>query len=684
MTALSDRLEAPNTKKLALLEVTAGERLYFWTLSTGYTYTYEAAISHRVTGIRANGAALNARASIAAVDATASTYYWDQAAAKVYVHCPAGVSPYTLTMQALVRFDLSTRDRVIDGRFYDGRILSLPTLSMRIEAAFGDPGQIGAGSVTLANGDGFFDDLADLQWDAGGATLKLGIDEIVRAVKLGPGVDGVEADIDGGFVGSDEGGGVGMALEEGVAARVYRECDYADYETLGAWRVTGWTKKNSAFSLTLEEKKGCLKKKIPVALYSRTAYPSMEEYQVGEVIPIAYGTIYDVRPTCIHTDARQFKVANHAIKEFMAVRVRKLASEDAETETWVDVSFETNTEATATFTLAAADWDGDAEVAVDFRGRMNANGTLMVNPADVVRDLLTYWLAEPAATIDTASFAASWNFYNIGYDADGNPVTHLAISMYLNEATEATDIFSTINATAGSYFYNGLDGKYRFIAFNPIPGESCLRFDENEIQSFEDITDATEIFSSVRAGYQYRAEQDYAQVYTYERAEAQYLQGSNTAVLLDLENLPLSEVADARYVAQRSARMDGERLRKFKVRLNHRGWRLRPADFIYLSYERHGVDGVFEVLEVRRNLENTLWADVVLGNLHGMGNTVGFWVSDTPTFPSRLGGGSCAAWSSVWTDAQKAWARQNVGYWTDDNGFADSADPDSFMAGAWI
>jgi hypothetical protein len=55
-----------------------------------------------------------------------------------------------------------------------------------------------------------------------------------------------------------------------------------------------------------------------------------------------------------------------------------------------------------------------------------------------------------------------------------------------------------------------------------------------------------------------------------------------------------------------------------------------------------------------------------------------------PLFPALLGGGSAEIWDKNWTAAQKAYARQNFGYWCDENGFADPTDPESYLASTWI
>jgi len=684
MTALSDRLEYPNIRPVALLEIVAGEWLKYWTLAEGKTHTYYASTNRRVVGVNENGAPLNSLPSIGAVESNSGSYHWDQSNGRVYIHPSDSSTPYGKTVQARVLFLFSTECRVINGMYYDGRIISLPDLTARIEAMFGEPGKVGAGKVDLAGGDGYFDALNDIQWDSGEAILKLGIDEIVRDLPLGQGVDGAIAE-SGGELYADTGGGTLAEIPSAMApVRVYRQCDYSDYETVAGVRIVGWSHSASVFSIELEEKKSALKRKIPVDVWTLDAYPNMDESRAGDPIPIVYGTVYDVSPTCIDKTTNTFKVANHPIKEFIAVRVKKKATEDAETPTWVGVSFATNDESTAQFTLSADDWDGDAEVAVDFRGRTNPDGSLMVNPADVVKDVLVTWLCEPESSIDAESFSASWSHYHIGIDSDGNAVTRMAMSLYLGEEDDASSIIGDICSVAGASFHHALDGKYRFVAWVPVPGESCLSFVDSEIQKLEVATDATEIFSSIRAGYQYREQQDYSQRVMYDRPESQYLQGANTAVVSDLGDLPLTSPDDAMYVCQRTARMRGERIRKYRARLSHRAWRLKPGEYIHVRFDEAGIDAVLEVLEVRRRLAGPLWVDVVLGDLRGMKDTPGYWVADSMTFPMRLGGGSCEEWNPSWTAAQKSWARQNCGYWLDDNGFADSTDPDSYMAGAWI
>lgn len=675
MTTLSDRLDFPNLKKIVLAEVTAGLALRFWTLRTGCAYTWEATTDLRVTSVKGNGVPLTLRDSAPLVEANAGSYYWDQAAGKVYAHPTGSVSPYTQTVQAIVLFCWATQPRIYNGIYYEDRISSLPTLSQRIEAKFGDPGQIGNGSVTFRNNDGYFDRLTDLQWDAGRVTLKLGADDpMLSASATGAAIsDGATTDtaLDGALT-DTLGDGALIDLGAAVAFPVHAQMAYADFEQLGVWVFRKWDLNEEEFTASIEEPKGNLKKKIPLEFYDRATYPNIAESAIGKPIPRSYGRVYDVEPVCIDTTARQFKVAGHAVHSLAGVRVF-----DGATSAWNDVPFATTDEANGEFTLAGADWDGDAQVAVDLIGRMRDSGDPMDNWSDVLDDLLRY-VGETDATINTTAFAAARTALILGTDSDLVDVSRCRVSLDLRETVELYDVVTRCNAAVGAYIQTGFDGKFRLDVFEPAAGETAVLFDDSSIKSFVEEVNAETIYSKVRALYQRRTAQDYSQITLQERAEAQYLQGSASAVLREFgEPLPLDLTADAEYVAQRTLIAEGERVRVWKSRLSHRAWTLMPGQYVRIDWTRGAINSVFEVLEVRRNLSDTKWVEVTLGNLHGFGDNVGFLTDDAPTFPASLGGGSCAAWDDAWAADLKRWARQNVAFVTDDYGFADTTDADS-------
>lgn len=264
------------------------------------------------------------------------------------------------------------------------------------------------------------------------------------------------------------------------------------------------------------------------------------------------------------------------------------------------------------------------------------------------------------------------------------------LSIYLSEEIDAFDVFAMINAAVASYLFNDHLGKYRYVAYMPPAGATLPQFTEDDIFSFSEDVDASGIISRVKAKYQHRVTQDYWQVRFVERPEAQYLQRSPVAILKEVE-FPFVRASDGLKGGQRTALMEGVPQRVYKAKVSSKAWTLLPSDFIQVTYSRHGINGIFEVIETKRDLK-TGQVDLVVGGLRGItggGLSGGFgypghWTEEAPAFPASLGGGSAAAWDPAWTAEQKAHAKQNFGYWCDEDGFADPTDPESFLASTWI
>jgi len=73
----------------------------------------------------------------------------------------------------------------------------------------------------------------------------------------------------------------------------------------------------------------------------------------------------------------------------------------------------------------------------------------------------------------------------------------------------------------------------------------------------------------------------------------------------------------------------------------------------------------------------------VLVDRRGFGPRGGWWTDDAPAFPARLGAGSAGPWSPGWSGDQKAWARENLAYWCDDDGFPAAGETDERRPTLW-
>lgn len=171
----------PAARRVAALILEAGQRLAHWTQDATYPAAWYAATPHRVVAVAEDGEALASVASVATCAAAAGRYYWAAAAGRVYVRPRvAGGDPRAAVVLARVRFGVATHARA-GGDFplpFAGRLVGVPELSLRVEAEFGEPAQVGGGDVELANGDGWADALAGLDWSSGAVELYLGTERV--------------------------------------------------------------------------------------------------------------------------------------------------------------------------------------------------------------------------------------------------------------------------------------------------------------------------------------------------------------------------------------------------------------------------------------------------------------------------------------------------------------------------
>jgi len=653
MTVATD-LVHPDLKKILLVEVTCGQHLTRWTVDTGTTY-YATAL-YNIIDLEEGGASLTSRASIALVDANAGSYFYDKPNTRVYVHTTASADAHTVTLQAMLQFYYSDASIPINSQYYEPRLESVPNLSLRIEQTFGGISQISGGSLTLSNADGHFDDLADFQWDAGAVTQMLGT----------------------------EVNGVVMA--------------YGDYETMGTWLVNDWTLNDTKFTLSLSEYKVKIKKKIPFEFYDRATYPNIENEDIGRPIQIAYGVIKGAKPALINIATRTFKVAGHAIREYEQVRV---LNED--TGAWEIKSFETTGLDNGTFTLSSSDWTYNQSVAVDFKGKYTSECLIMDNASDIVKDILETYLGESASTND-ASFAEAFNRLDGGHfplAADpgsgivGCPVpalparkTYRALGIYIWETQQVSEILEKINISVGSYLFANTAGEFIYRVFWPSRSEGLKVFDDNLIMNFSESTDNTNVFSKSRVTYDYRYTREWSEFKEFENTESQHIHDEQSLKLVEKESY-LYDSDDAETLAERVINYEGKPLKKYMITVPAReSLLMSPGDAVKLIYARHNLDGVYEILQISHNLKGGT-SSLVLGDSHGLKDSSGFWVDASDTLPVRFANeagysAGSLVWNDSWSDVIATWAIQNVGYWTDSNGYASPTDSRSLRKSTWI
>ena len=596
-----------------------------------FTITYEYPTTEFISSVKVDGVAATVRTTAALVDANPGSFYNDRANSLLYVSAATG-SVFGKSVIAVADLTYSTKSKTFNNLYYDPRISTVPSLSMRIEKEFGGVGQISGGNLELINTDSELDSRSEYLWDNSDSkvTMKIGYDTRTE------------------------------------------EMAYSDYVAFGVWAVESWKSGDDKFTLDLKEIKVRLDSEIPFEAFGTATYSGMDVEDVGNPIPRAYGQIYGARAILTDASTKNFKVAGHAIKSLDAVR---LLIDDV----WTASSFTTTNLATGEFTCS--DWVDGYEISVDFKGKKNAaDDSLMDNAANIVEDLLLY-AGVASADIDSAAITAAYGRLDYGHDPEGLRKTVRAVSLYLNDYIPLVDVLGQVNEVVGSFIFVDAAGQYNFGVFEPTVSEDMTSYDETDCLSFDPETDSSKLVSKILAKYAHRRQDEWWGVITEERTANQFEHNAAKETVITSELPELSAKADAEYWAQRKLVSDGLPLKTYKITLPAKGLATLPGDQIRVSNSRRSFNEVLEVLEVGVNL-STATASLTCGNLRNWGQDVGFWSADSPTLEDGVTAAS--PWSSAWTDAQKTWAKQNVGYWTDANGFADPADPDSFIPSTWF
>ena len=270
---------------VVLAKVQVGVWCRNWVLY-GATHTYKVALAEKVSDVRWNRSTLLTQAaSVSAVETTVGSWFWEDG--YLYVRATSGQTVFANVIQAVVTLGFSRPDpRLVDGIQYFPRLRSAPNLSQRIESYFGGVGQVGGGSMALENADGYFNDKEDWQWDSGKVEIFCGMEV------------------------------TGQTLAD------------SDFEQVATWVVEDWQRNRAEFTLQLREPKAKIKAQIPSEEFNRTDYPNIEENNIGQPIPMAYGRIIGAKPVLVDPGTKRFKVAGHEIASLDGVRIKSDGSQE--------------------------------------------------------------------------------------------------------------------------------------------------------------------------------------------------------------------------------------------------------------------------------------------------------------------------------------------------------------------
>jgi len=452
--------QKPGTKKITLVELDIGQRQTVWFNYSAFAFyvdfdaVYDRIDAAFLSGVVAqsivsvgsvssDAAHLASKSSIAAVESTELSFYWDASTRRVYIHLQSGDEPSLHRIVLGVVYGVANHAGVYGRTYYEGRLKSAPAISKHRDPLFFGRISFDGGSISIDNTDGFFD--------------RIGEDNDVfgNSVRILQGFEGF---------------------------------DYADFIRMGQGLIETIRVGRDALEVQMVDERKKLSRRAPSRVFDVATYPNIKPGNIGKPIPIAYGVILNAPVLCTNeaeTPAPanySFKLADctdHEIHAITEVRVNGAAKATASTDL-----------ATGTFTLAAANYSPGDKVTCDFTGYEDDSGDAIKNAADVILDLLETQLAMDydAASFDQAEWAIA---------------TALApdIGILIDDPTEVYDILEDICASSLLVFFQHDDGRYTLRKYTPNRAV-VQTFTEDELLEVPTVEyDPSEVLSSTMVGY---------------------------------------------------------------------------------------------------------------------------------------------------------------------------------------
>jgi len=452
--------QKPSTKKVTLAELDLGQQQKVWFNYSAFTYyvdldaVYDRIDAAFLTGIVAqsvvsvgsvssDSAHLLAKTSIAAVESTELSFYFDASARRVYIHLQSGDEPSLHRITLGVVYGISNHAGVYGGVYYEGRLRSAPSISKSRDPLFFGRIAFDGGTITIDNTDGFFD--------------RIGEDNDVfgNSVRIFQGFEGL---------------------------------DYGSFARMGTGVIDTIRVGRDTLEVQMIDPRAALSRRAPSRVFDAVTYPNIKPGNIGKAIPIAYGALLNVPVLCTNEAESpapanySFKLADctdHGIYAITTVRVNGVVKATASTDL-----------AAGTFTLAAANYSPGDDVTCDFTGYKDGSGNAIENAAEVIRDLLDTQLGIEygPSSFDQGEWAAA---ETLAPD----------IAIFEDDPTEVFSLIEDLCASALLVFFTRDDGRYSLRKYTPNRAVSQV-FSQDELLEMPAVEyDPTEVLSSTMVGY---------------------------------------------------------------------------------------------------------------------------------------------------------------------------------------
>ena len=486
-----------------------------------------------------------------------SSFYYEVSTRRIFYHFAGFTVPWGKLVRIGMIIGYSDRVGETNGAYYDDiyyepRIASIPALKKSKDPIFYGILQYTGGSVNLIDSDGEIAALFDGE-------------ELI-----------------------------------GQPARVYTGYDgdaFADFRKAFSGNVEDYSYNRDSFSLQIMDNRKFLSRSIPVRKFEAAEFPDMDEDDLGNVKPLAWGSIRNAELVCVNPNGATpwrfyvCDVTDHAITGVTTVYLKGIALAG------VDWSYADGIVSIATGVFVSDDHDDYyiednlGDVTADFTGF--AGITLGL---DVITDILDTYaqISYLAANFNTTEWAAAL--------ADSRTV-----GILLNEETKINEVIGKICVAEDGIFLVQDDGKYTFRKYDETRAISKTIYTDEWIDEPAVKKESKELLSSVKINYNRNHADDKWHTYnnaTYEDdVQAQY----KTLAEKKFDTVLATEagaIEKSESIMARSKEMTPTVTRKTKMQ----NIDLEVMDFIEAEHDRESATtktwNIYEVIGINKDLNS--------------------------------------------------------------------------------
>lgn len=649
----------PEREEIVLVELTPALVLSGWTATGGgapncYQVSCPALVGtgqvaggvyRRVVGLRENGTALTERASLAACNSNAGSWFWDEAAGILYTRTSGGGDPDTYTVfSALVRFYLATTGIVLNRVDGDGSTGiyhqpwltgDVPSIVQEVEDVLFGIKTTPSGQVMATNAHGFWHTViapdGQYSWKNRQVSVLLG----------------------GRYRG--------------------QELARSEYQAVATMLVDDVVADEASVTWLLKPLARLTDQQIPPTPYFEATYPNLGDGVRGTRKWIGYGRAWVAPDLTDRSGLGVWTLADAAYQTLYRVHaVHAVSSQGVRVSLTETQDYAVNlTACTVTLLNPAYPWE-TYRLEVDVTGKPGGARGYLSTFAEIVQDLLTVHLGVPSGDLDASAFTSA------------QTAAPQELALWIKEPRTIAAVISSredglasLERSVHGTLLQTRDGQWTCRIWEPTydtTGATLVSLRKEDLALFRPEPKFEAVYTATRVHYAYdhaRAEWDVAEDAD---ARAQHLTGSRDVLGVYTY---LCSAGDAEALAKRYQFILSHA--QLAVTFEERGTRLadaEPGDRVLITHSpAPTATGVFlsrlcEITRLERRFAPMFRVSGVVEDLDALDNLprqVGEWTD-----------GAAPAWASA-----SAAQRLSQGFWCDANGQPDTGDPASANASRW-